>query len=163
MGEGRGYGKVILFGEHFVVHGGPSIVSALDDATECAITRRDKPGWDLVDDRPATPGYKQEKLEDQTDSINRILAAVGLDTREQGLDIRFGGNLYAASGVGASAASCTALARAVSGEFNYDFDNERINELAYEGEKGYHGNPSGVDNTAATFGGLIWFKRVESV
>ena len=28
MGKGSGYGKVILFGEHFVVHGGPGIVSS---------------------------------------------------------------------------------------------------------------------------------------
>jgi len=37
--------------------------------------------------------------------------------------------------------------------------DERINELAYEGERAYHGAPSGVDNTAATYGGLIWFVR----
>ena len=30
MGKGSGYGKVILFGEHFVVHGAPGIVSAID-------------------------------------------------------------------------------------------------------------------------------------
>ena len=30
MGSGSGFGKVILFGEHFVVHGLPGIVSAID-------------------------------------------------------------------------------------------------------------------------------------
>jgi mevalonate kinase len=34
-----------------------------------------------------------------------------------------------------------------------------VNDIAYEGEKAYAGNPSGVDNAAATFGGLIWFQR----
>jgi len=37
--------------------------------------------------------------------------------------------------------------------------DEEINAVAFEGEKGYHGSPSGVDNTAATYGGLIWFKK----
>jgi mevalonate kinase len=39
------------------------------------------------------------------------------------------------------------------------YSDERVNEVAFEGEKGYHGTPSGIDNTAATYGGLIWYKR----
>ncbi|MFA7398710.1 MAG: hypothetical protein WC046_09530, partial [Candidatus Bathyarchaeia archaeon] len=31
--------------------------------------------------------------------------------------------------------------------------------VAYEGEKAYAGNPSGIDNTAATYGGVMWFKK----
>ncbi|NLE05261.1 MAG: mevalonate kinase, partial [Crenarchaeota archaeon] len=34
MGKGSGYGKVILFGEHFVVHGVSGIVSATDAKTD---------------------------------------------------------------------------------------------------------------------------------
>jgi mevalonate kinase len=73
--------------------------------------------------------------------------------------IAFGGSLIAASGVGASAAQCTSLARALNDTFNLDLDDEKINEAAYEGEKAYHGTPSGIDNTASTYGGLIWFKK----
>eukprot|EP01047_Picozoa_sp_COSAG01_P080539 COSAG01_NODE_15705_length_1308_cov_1.287841_1_plen_191_part_00 len=29
----------------------------------------------------------------------------------------------------------------------------------YEGEKGYHGTPSGIDNTASTYGGVLRFRR----
>ena len=159
--KGWGYGKVILFGEHFVVYGIPSIVSAIAMKTEATVKERDKPGWDLKDERPATPGYKEEKLEQQKDSINRVLKAAGVDTSKKGLDIWIGGDLLAASGVGASAASCTALARALNSTFDLGFDDAKINELAYEGEKGYHGNPSGIDNTAATYGGLLWFIRDE--
>ncbi|VVB54473.1 Mevalonate kinase [uncultured archaeon] len=159
MGNGEGYGKVILFGEHFVVHGVPSIVSAIGDTTTCEVIRKQTPGWTLKDDRPATPGYKTEKLDQQKDSINRVLTAAGIDPTKTGINITFAGNLLAASGVGASAASCTALARALSDEFKLKLNDEKINEIAYEGEKGYHGTPSGIDNTAATYGGLIWFVK----
>lgn len=161
MGKGAGYGKVILFGEHFVVYGIPSIVSALDKTTTCVVERWEGPGWALEDRRPATPGYKEDKLDQQKKSIDLILKAAGVDPVKQPIKITFGGDLVAASGIGASAASCVALARALSDEFGLGFSDEHINELAYEGEKGYHGSPSGVDNTAATFGGLIWFVRGE--
>jgi len=161
VGEGKGYGKVILFGEHFVVYGVPSIVSAIDRVTTATVERSDGSGWTLEDNRPATPGYKEEKLKQQEESINLILKAAGVDPAEKPIKITFGGDLVAASGIGASAASCTALARALSEEFNLELTDERVNELAYEGEKGYHGAPSGIDNTAATYGGLIWFVRGE--
>lgn len=159
MGRGSGFGKVILFGEHFVVYGIPSIVSAIDRVTTCTVERQIGQGWSLEDNRPATPGYKEEKLGQQRESIERILRAAGVDLTKTSIKISFGGDLIAASGVGASAASCVALARALSDEFGLGFSDDRINEIAYEGERAYHGTPSGVDNAAATYGGLLWFVR----
>jgi mevalonate kinase len=159
MGTDFGYGKVILFGEHFVVYGLPAIVSAIGSKTTASVRKLETPGLNITDDRPEIPGYKIEKSEEQGKAIKNILRFCGIDPKEQGLEVKFGGDLVAASGIGASAASCTALSRALSDEFKLRFDNERINAAAFEGEKGYHGNPSGIDNTAATYGGLIWFKR----
>jgi mevalonate kinase len=159
VGRGAGFGKVILFNEHFVVYGIPSIVSAIDRITIAVVERSAGSGWSLDDRRPETPGYKQEKLEQQRESIDRILRAAGIDISKNPIRIVFEGDLIAASGIGASAASCTALARALSDEFGLNLADERINELAYEGERAYHGTPSGVDNTAATYGGLIWFTK----
>jgi mevalonate kinase len=34
-----------------------------------------------------------------------------------------------------------------------------INKLAYEAEKYIHKTPSGVDNTAITFGGFLWYRK----
>jgi len=159
MGKGVGYGKVILFNEHFVVYGVPSIVSAIEKATIAIVERTDEPSWTLDDCRLATPGYKEDKFKQQIDSIERILKATGVDATKTPINITLEGDLVAASGVGASAASCVAIARALSDEFNFYFSDEKVNEIAYEGEKAYHGNPSGVDNTAATYRGLIWFVR----
>lgn len=159
MGEGSGYGKTILFGEHFVVYGMPSIAAALGEKTIAKVSTIKGSGWEVRDERPETPGYKKEKFAEQKDSIERVLKAAGVDFNDKKIRIWLGGNLKAASGVGASAASCAAIAHALNEEFGLDFDDERINEIAYEGEKGYHGTPSGIDNTAAVFGGLIWFMK----
>ncbi|HVQ01662.1 MAG TPA: mevalonate kinase [Candidatus Thermoplasmatota archaeon] len=160
-GQGIGFGKAILFNEHFVVYGIPSIVSAIGTYTVARVEPSDKSGFILSDKRPATPKYKEDKLGQQKESLDLMIKKMGVDLSKKGVKITLEGNLYAASGIGASAASCVAVARALAEYFNMTFTDEQINDIAYEGEKGYHGNPSGVDNTASTYGGLIWFQRAE--
>jgi mevalonate kinase len=157
MGKGSGYGKVILFGEHFVVHGVPGIVSAIDSSTDAIVTRAES-GLTIKDERKTAKGYSEEKRLQQIESIERMLIAMGLDSK-LAFDMWIGGSLPGFSGLGASAASSVAIARAISEELNLALSNERINQIAYEAEIAYAGNPSGIDNTAATFGGLMWFKK----
>jgi mevalonate kinase len=154
-----GFGKVILFNEHFVVYGIPAVASAIGAKTTALVERRAGSGYELKDERPETPGYKAEKFQQQKESLDIMLKFMKIDTEHNHYSITLGGDLIAASGVGASAASCAAIARAFSEELGLNFSNERVNEVAYEGEKGYHGTPSGIDNTAATYGGLIWYRR----
>jgi mevalonate kinase len=157
LGKGSGYGKVILFGEHFVVHGFPGIVSATDAKTDAEVKKIAK-GLVICDERTGSKGYAEEKKLQQIESIQRMLKAMGMKP-ETPMSIWIGGNLPGFSGLGASAASSVAIARAISEEFSLKLSDERINEVAYEAEKAYAGNPSGIDNTAATFGGLMWFKK----
>jgi len=161
-GEGIGFGKAILFNEHFVVYGVPAIVSAIGKYTIAKVKPIDQAGWRLNDNRDATPNYKEDKIDQQNDSINRIIKKMNIDLSKQGLEITLDGTLYCASGVGASAASCVAIARALSDHYDLNLSDEEINDIAYEGEKAYHGTPSGIDNTASTFGGLIWFEKGEN-
>ena len=42
MGKGSGFGKVILLGEHFVVHGVPGIVSAIDSTNDAEVKKTTK-------------------------------------------------------------------------------------------------------------------------
>ena len=158
MGRGSGFGKTILFGEHFVVHGVPGIASAVDSAADAEV-RKIARGINVTDERSGAKGYAEKKKLQQIESIERMLKAMGLDPKKAAMDIWLGGNLPGFSGLGASAASSVAIARAIAEEFNLDLLDERINDVAYEAEKAYAGNPSGIDNTAATFGGLIWFKK----
>jgi len=162
IGEGIGFGKAILFNEHFVVYGVPAIVSAIGKYTVAKAQSFEEPRLHLIDNRNATPGYKEDKKDQQKDSVRRIVEKMDLNFSDEGVEVELAGTLYAASGIGASAASCVAMARALSEYFQLDLTDEEINHIAYEGEKGYHGTPSGIDNTASTFGGLIWFEKKEN-
>ncbi len=174
MGIGSGYGKVILYNEHFVVYGIPAIASAIDSKTEAIVERVADPGllvasgregsmagdgWVLEDNRPANPGYKTEKYDQQKESVLRVLRAAGFDPVRNPVRITLAGDLKAVGGVGASAAVCVSIARALNEEFGLGFDDGRVNEIAFEGEKAYAGTPSGIDNTASTYGGLLRFQK----
>lgn len=158
MGSGSGFGKVILFNEHFVVHGVPGIVSAIDSIAYAEVRRSSK-GIVVKDERKGTKGYAEKKKVQQLGSIDKMLETMGISSQELSLEIRLGGNLPGFSGIGASAASSVAIARAIAEEFMINLSDDKINEIAYEAEKAYAGTPSGIDNTAATYGGLIWFRR----
>jgi mevalonate kinase len=157
MGKGSGFGKVILFGEHFVVHGVPGIVSAIDSTTDAEVKKTQK-GITVKDERKTAKGYSEEKKLQQLESIERMLKTMKIDPKTP-LSLWIGGNLPGFSGLGASAASSVAIARAITEEFGMNLADEKINQIAYEAEKAYAGTPSGIDNTAATYGGLLWFKK----
>lgn len=110
----------------------------------------------VVDNRPAVDGYKAKKGHALLESTELIFKELGLDSR--GWQVVFGGNLTCMSGVGSSAATCVALARALSrfGELN----DACINALAYRGESISHGAPSGVDTAVSTYGemGIIRYQ-----
>jgi mevalonate kinase len=158
MGRGTGFGKTILIGDQFVLYGVPAIVASLPYETVAEVQRIDGDRWILEDNRQEVPGYKREKREQQVESINRILEVMKIDIKNNPIKISYRGNLLAGSGVGASAASCVSLARALNDEFNFSLSIDEINHVGWEGEFAYHGLPSGVDNTASTYGGILLYQ-----
>jgi mevalonate kinase len=161
MAKGTGFGKTILIGDQFVLEEVPAIVSAISYETVAIVERSAGEGWTLQDNRIEVPGYKEKKKEQQERSIDRILEVMNIDVKKQSIKITFGGTLLAGSGVGASAASCVSLARALNAEFNLGYSTEEINRVAWQGEFPYHGVASGVDNTASTYGGLLLFQLIK--
>ena len=158
MGKGTGLGKTILIGDQFVLYGVPAVVSSLPFETVAEVQRFNGEGWTLEDNRREIPGYKEKKKEQQEESINRILEVMKIDIKKNPIKITYGGTLLAGSGVGASAASCISLARALNEEFHLGFSINEINHVGWEGEFAYHGTPSGVDNTASCYGGLMLYQ-----
>lgn len=164
MGTGRGFGKTILIGDQFVLWEIPAVLAAIPFETVCTV-ERDPRGtrWSLEDNRVEVPGYKAAKRDDAVVSFNRMAEVMGLDLDRNPIKITVGGDLLAGSGVGASAAICVSFARACNEEFDLGLDTLAINHVAWEGEFGYHGLPSGVDNTVSTFGGLIEYRIKDGV
>ncbi len=157
MGNGKGFGKTILFGEHFVVYGLEGIPCALGQATTAKVKKIEgKRGYELIDNRQATPGYKEEKKGEYATLVDRVLEYLKVTDRVR---ITLGGDLVPASGIGASAACAVAIARAINEEYKLGLNDVEINKAAYEGETAGSGTPSGIDNTAATFGGFLLFKK----
>ena len=66
-------------------------------------------------------GNKEQKKEQQVISINRIIEVMEINAKKTPIKITYGGTLLAGSGVGASAASCVSLARALNAEFDLGY------------------------------------------
>jgi mevalonate kinase len=121
-----------------------------------------EPELEIVDNRPAVPNYKVKKFDEAKEAINLVFKHLPMDKPSK-IKLTFGGTLCCASGIGASAAQVVSLARAIKQTVPQysSMTEDEINAAGYEGEKGYHGTPSGIDNTAATFGGLLKFQRTD--
>jgi len=159
VGRGSGFGKTILIGDMFVALGVPAIVSAIPQQTVALVKHTNGNGWSLKDNRPEISGYKTTKRAQQEESIEIILRSMDIDTEKQRLSIELNGNLIAGSGIGASAAGCVALVRALDDEFALALTIEEVNHMAWKGEFAYHGKPSGIDNTTSCFGGIMVFQQ----
>jgi len=144
MAIGIGYGKIIFFGEHFVVYGCEAIGFGLNKKIEVEIVNT--PSFEIV--------FKaDEKVKKAIKIFQKQLGIKNFSVKITNTDIPI------ASGLGSGAALSVAIIRALSNEFNLRLTNKQVCSLTFEAEKLFHGTPSGIDNTLATFGGAIIFKK----
>ena len=146
-------GKVILLGEHAVVYGRAALAAGLsgglrvetrDAANGCLALSVE--AWELeLDETDATaPGELLRLLRD----------ALGLSG---GARLAVDTWLPPGAGLGSSAALSVGLVRALSRLAGLDLSLVETNRLALRAERIFHGQPSGLDNTMATYGGLCLF------
>ena len=147
MGKGTGHGKIILFGEHFVVYGAPAIAAGISNTARVEVR-------EAQENRIITKQHVVEGM--SVAAIGNILAAMGINGR---YEVSLDGDLPTEGGLGSSAAFCVGLVRALADEKGMHLEPEQVNRYAYEGEKAFHGNPSGIDNYIATHRGVLEFTR----
>ena len=155
-------GKVILFGEHFVVYGVKAIL--------CAINKRITVYAEKIDENKISIKSNIGNLElEAGKSIYDIssplkpfyyLANKMIQTHNQtsGVEISVESEIPSGVGLGSSSACCVAGAAAISRLFT-ETSKEEILKLAIEAEKTIFENTSGADCTVCTYGGLMEYDK----
>ena len=156
-------GKVILFGEHFVVHGTRAVLAAIDRRVTVVSERVSRPGTEIISDLGScriVPGGEAgiSELRPFGFLAERILGEFGHDGGGEGIRIEIRSDLPHGVGLGSSSAACVAAAASISGLFTR-LARDEVCRLAIEAEKTIFGNTSGADCTVCTHGGVILYGR----
>ncbi|MDD5111026.1 MAG: mevalonate kinase [Candidatus Altiarchaeota archaeon] len=152
-----GYGKVILFGEHFVVYGLPAIASALELRVTAEVIPAEHgiAADDLLSGKKVFLGRDSAPI---IDLMPFFLKKFNVP-KDRHFYLKLASDVPRHGGLGSSAALVVAVTRAMNEYFKSGFSDEQVNKVAFEAEKYFHMTPSGVDNTAATYGGMVWFQK----
>ena len=157
--EGIGHGKIILLGEHSVVYGRHAIAvpAPVNIRTKVQDTEDEIllmiPSWGVE--------YRLDKNPKKRQSFEKpaglILDQMGLS--KKGMKIEVFSDIPRGMGLGGSAAIAVSIIKALNNHFKLALNQDEINQMALESEKIAHGNPSGIDNTMATYGHPLIFRN----
>jgi len=133
-------GKVYLLGEHAVVYGKPALLSAINLRVKVTLGKKTDENFSFL--RKVVNNLIAEKFK-----VKKIP------------DYSIESSILAGSGLGFSAAGSAAIIATLLSHLKIKWDLNLINDLTYEAEKVFHGNPSGADNSTVVFGGLVWYRK----
>lgn len=158
---GVGFGKVVLLGEHAVVYGRhaigapvPLTITALVEDVDAGIHLL-IPRWGVEYELAANPKDRRSfEL-----PAGAMLDQLGLTGRSMRIEVF--PDVPRGMGLGGSAAMAVAIVRALDRHFELRLTDEEVNALAFESEKIAHGNPSGLDNTIASYGKPVVYRPGE--
>ena len=153
-------GKVILFGEHFVVYGVKAIL--------CSINKRVTVTAEKTNERKISINSKIGKLILEPNKlISEInsplkpfyyLASKAIENEEIGIHIEIDSDIPLGAGLGSSSACCVAGAAAIFKLFR-KVSKEEVLKLAIEAERTIFENTSGADCTVCTYGGIMEYNK----
>ncbi|HJM78942.1 MAG TPA: mevalonate kinase [Nitrosopumilus sp.] len=161
-------GKVILFGEHFVVYGIKAILCAIDKRVTVTAEKTNERKisiYSKIGELILEPGKSIAEINSPLKPFY-YLADKAIKNQDVGLKIEIKSEIPLGAGLGSSSACCVAGAAAIFKLFE-EISKEKILEFAIEAEKTIFENTSGADCTVCTYGGLMeydkntGFKKIE--
>ena len=159
-------GKIILFGEHFVVHGTPAILAAIDKRvtvtstfTENKILKINSQLGTL--EVPISSSHEKAKSEFKP-FIYLANKMINSHQDVNGLEITIDSDIHIGVGLGSSSACCIAATASIFGLFK-EISSEEILKMSIEAEKTIFPDTSGADCTVCTYGGMIEYPSVEKI
>src|SRR3989442_3814099 len=163
----RAPGKIILAGEHFVVLGAPAVAMAINLYSQVHVTPKNGGGVSVTADIPLR--FLAEKsgnpiLPDSGGLLRPLQLAAEATLKHVGsndhsLQVEVECEIPVAAGLGSSASTTVAIISAVARSRGIELSRKKIFNLAFVPENFLHGKPSGVDQAACIYGGMIWFNR----
>jgi mevalonate kinase len=173
-GKASAPAKVILFGEHFVVYGGPAILAAINKRISVdARTIIHEQNKIVIRSDIGVAGEYQNKgefnaleggskaksvLDPLYGAIRQVLLMRNKEKNNDiGIEIRISSRVPPGIGLGSSAASCVASVAAVDSLFQKNPSRQEVCKLAIESERLIHKRTSGADCYISTFGGLMQY------
>jgi len=159
-------GKIILFGEHFVVHGTKAILAAIDKRVTVTSTFTDNKTIKVNSqlgtiEVPISSSHEEVKSEFRpfVYLANKIINS---EQNASGLEITIDSDIPIGVGLGSSSACCVAAAASISELFN-ELSSEEILKMSIEAEKTIFPDTSGADCTVCTYGGMIEYPSIEEI
>ena len=155
-------GKIILFGEHFVVHGTKAILAAIDKRVTVTSVFTNA-GTLKVNSQlgtlevPISSSYEEVKSEFRpfVYLANKIINS---NQNVNGLEVTIDSDIPIGVGLGSSSACCVAAAASISELFK-ELSSEEILNISIEAEKTIFPDTSGADCTVCTYGGMIEYEQ----
>ena len=158
--------KIILFGEHFVVHGTKAILAAIDKRVTVTSTSTENKTIKVNSqlgtiEVPISSSHEEVKSEFRP-FVYLANKMVNSNQNVNGLEITIDSDIPIGVGLGSSSACCVAAAASISELFK-ELSSEEILNLSIEAEKTIFPYTSGADCTVCTYGGMIGYPSIEKI
>ncbi len=155
-------GKIILFGEHFVVHGTRAVVGAINKRVTITSEKNDTAAISIS----SSLGKATIPITEEVDTVEKkfrpfffIAKAVISDHNfKNGITMDIQSDIPIGAGLGSSSACCVAAAASVSNLFAKP-ETSAVLDLAIDAERTIFPNTSGADCTVSTLGGIIEYQK----
>ncbi len=153
-------GKVILFGEHFVVYGVKTILCAINKRITVTAEKSEEEKIVIKSNIGNLILEPNKPISEINSPLKPFyyLANKMIQNQATGIEIIVESDIPLGVGLGSSSACCVAGAAAVSRLFE-ETSKEKILELAIEAEKTIFQNTSGADCTVCTYGGIMKYDK----